>query len=1656
MTSPSLSSMMLEETDSKRVNHVSVYRINLSGSGSGNAVAKKRGVGFKRFHLFFLACYVYQIYWVSSTIGEPYRKFLEKADKEGFQVMEGTAKMRAELEYALSDIDNPDRLPDKVGWFDWMNMDIEEHAERKKRDKEQSVLDSLPKHMRVPKRNAPEFIPMLISGILLTLHALVMLMQHWSVAFNVWLNYTLMDAERASESIPDYMMEVDEDDEEVAKELSNNGNSLLQDTTSKKTLGEILYQRAHTVGLPPGLPTHARVSPAGEKDFLVPLLYLPTLGMTFEYHRRRYVYSPEHNLWQKIRCTTTMPTTFFQDWKGLSSHEQITASQLRFGPNIFDVKQPTFKELYKAQLLSPFTVFQLFCVILWLLDDYWQYSFFTLVMILVFEATVVFSRIKSLSVLKGMGNKSRPVLVYRMGQWISTETDRLLPGDVMSLTRHKPHFVKDDKNNAKQTVNGTKSKTPLTGRENEDGDVVPADVLLLRGSAVVNEASLTGESVPQMKEGMGEIVDGEQLSMKNQHKTHVLYAGTKMLQCKGVDAVEAEQEGTEEKKDQHDALNAEKEYHHKLFENIPKPPDGGSLCFVLRTGFSSSQGKLVRMIEGSQEKVKGHERETGLLLLLLFFFALASSSYVLYHGLQNDKQSQYELMLHCILIITSVIPPELPMQMALAVNNSLMTLMKMQVFCTEPYRVPMAGKLDVCLFDKTGTLTTDELVAVGVCDTKALASFQKGSPNELDNECKNNSKGSTSLKKSSDLTNDLLVPMTKINNEAALVLASCHSLVLIEGETTGDPLEKSAISAMRWGICSEKNGHAVPLSATDKKSEGKAITVNSSSISQLEVLGRHHFSSKLQRMSCVARDMTNRRYFAVAKGSPEAIGKLLKEKPDGYDKMASFLAKRGYRVIALGYKVLGSANGVSVDMALETRSLCEEDIIFAGFIAFTCRVRRDTKLVLSKLKEGGMSVAMVTGDALLTAAHVAKEVGICSSQGSTDDIHGIDNGLNKPINEKDEELIKLIANRRKIIQQKQVISLNKEFAKKKKNIITKKILILEQDSSSRTMFWKSYDDESRISNYLSSHVPELSKTYDLATTGKNLAIAFEYDEGTKRILAYFKIFARMTPDAKETVIECLHSVGMLCLMCGDGANDVGALKQADVGVALLTGFGDLNVDKGEDGNQKKKKVKPSVVSKNIPSTAIMTAEQLQALRLMPVSIIKAKLKQIGTDADNYPELIDKEDLVKLFQIKSRERAIMMHERKLSQVDIAAKKKKDMAERQEKILQRVKELEAQGVQWAQFKAMKEIVGEEMARQKKNKAKFGTIEGQAATMAAQFEDLELEDIPMVKLGDASIAAPFTSKMPSIRSCVDIIRQGRCTLVTSLQMYQILALNCLISAYSLSVLYLDGVKYGDVQMTAMGMLMSVSFMSVSRSKPLEKLSPVKPLTSIFHPSMFISLLGQFGIHLFTMYWAVKNAKKFLPEGYEVDLDGEFKPGIVNSVVFLVSNVQQVTVFVVNLQGRPFMTGLTENRPLLWSLIATFVLTFMFASESVPGLNKYFQLVPFPNEEFRDFILKILIADVALTLLLDRAMKLMFCPEILFASVSGTTMKDVVGVGRTIGIILALMYMFLGNEEQWEEMLREEGREDELLSIPEGGITAADFSHDSMINETVGIGEL
>jgi cation-transporting P-type ATPase 13A2 len=52
------------------------------------------------------------------------------------------------------------------------------------------------------------------------------------------------------------------------------------------------------------------------------------------------------------------------------------------------------------------------------------------------------------------------------------------------------------------------------------------------------------------------------------------------------------------------------------------------------------------------------------------------------------------------------------------------------------------------------------------------------------------------------------------------------------------------------------------------------------------------------------------------------------------------------------------------------------------------------------------------------------------------------------------------------------------------------------------------------------------------------------------MLVKTQVYARMSPDEKHEVVERLQSLGYTVAFCGDGANDCGALKAADVGIAL--------------------------------------------------------------------------------------------------------------------------------------------------------------------------------------------------------------------------------------------------------------------------------------------------------------------------------------------------------------------------------------------------------------------------------------------------------------------------------------------------------------------------
>lgn len=80
----------------------------------------------------------------------------------------------------------------------------------------------------------------------------------------------------------------------------------------------------------------------------------------------------------------------------------------------------------------------------------------------------------------------------------------------------------------------------------------------------------------------------------------------------------------------------------------------------------------------------------------------------------------------------------------------------------------------------------------------------------------------------------------------------------------------------------------------------------------------------------------------------------------------------------------------------------------------------------------------------------------------------------------------------------------------------------------------------------------LLKAHDICITGAALR-QFEKLDGWLDLVRHTWVYARVSPSQKEFILHTLKDLGYITLMAGDGTNDVGALKAAHIGVALLDG-----------------------------------------------------------------------------------------------------------------------------------------------------------------------------------------------------------------------------------------------------------------------------------------------------------------------------------------------------------------------------------------------------------------------------------------------------------------------------------------------------------------------
>ena len=244
-----------------------------------------------------------------------------------------------------------------------------------------------------------------------------------------------------------------------------------------------------------------------------------------------------------------------------------------------------------------------------------------------------------------------------------------MPGDLISISSHH-HYQSWNKEESFLFI-------CIISR---DSAVAPCDCLLLTGTCVVNEEVLKGESVPKSKSGIMSVITDETRHTplciseeQNLHRRHMVYGGTKIILHKA-DLTESS------------------------LSDISQPVDHGCLAYVIRTGFYTSQGDMLRNMMYSSTRASANNRESFIFIFILLIFAIISALYVYHVGSQDSKRNHWKLVLHCIMIITNVVPPELPLELSYAVNNSLMSLFGKGIFCTEPFRIPYAGRVKVSCF----------------------------------------------------------------------------------------------------------------------------------------------------------------------------------------------------------------------------------------------------------------------------------------------------------------------------------------------------------------------------------------------------------------------------------------------------------------------------------------------------------------------------------------------------------------------------------------------------------------------------------------------------------------------------------------------------------------------------------------------------------------------------------------------------------------------------------------------------------------------------------------------------------------------------------------------------------------------------------------------
>lgn len=276
--------------------------------------------------------------------------------------------------------------------------------------------------------------------------------------------------------------------------------------------------------------------------------------------------------------------------------------------------------------------------------------------------------------------------------------------------------------------------------------------------------------------------------------------------------------------------------------------------------------------------------------------------------------------------------------------------------------------------------------------------------------------------------------------------------------------------------------------------------------------------------------------------------------PVDFHQKLDIYAQQGYRIIAVAYKPLAAKVNYPKIQRI-SREKIECDLEFLGFVILENRLKADTTSVISSLMKANLRTIMVTGDNILTALSVAKDCGMITKGQNVIIVNSRQNSMKANGHELYYNLSGQgggAGDNKSPVEALTPNGCGGDYAlmSNSNSVASFQTVDTYTQTTSVAMSTKDIEAGFKIDEYEDRMEHDLNN-YRFAMTGKTWAMVREYfPDLVPKFVTRGTIFARMSPEQKQQLVMELQDLGYYVAMCGDGANDCGALKAAHTGISL--------------------------------------------------------------------------------------------------------------------------------------------------------------------------------------------------------------------------------------------------------------------------------------------------------------------------------------------------------------------------------------------------------------------------------------------------------------------------------------------------------------------------